>query len=74
MAAAKGAIGGDHTKGAVKLMLLDVNKAQLNGVLQDGEYAYAQLPPEAGGGVARLHRGLYGMRLRLGAELTPTSW
>ena len=27
-----------------------------------GEYAYVQLPLEAGGGVARLRRWLYGMR------------
>ena len=45
-----------------KLMFLDVKKAHLNGKLQDDEFAYVYLPGEAGGGVARLRRWLYGMR------------
>ena len=61
MAVAKGATGGDRKNGAVKLMFLDVKRAHLCGVLQDGRFAYAQLPPEAGGGVARLRRWSCGM-------------
>ena len=45
-----------------KLMFMDVKKAHLNGRLQDNEFAYVYLPEEAGGGVARLRRWLYGMR------------
>jgi hypothetical protein len=43
-------------------MFVDVRKAHLNGKLQDDEFAYIQLPVEAGGGVVRLRRWLYGMR------------
>ena len=46
----------------MKLMFVDVRKAHLNGKLQDDEFAYIQLPVEAGGGVVRLRRWLYGMR------------
>ncbi len=62
MAVAKGAVGGDPRKGAVKLIFLDVKKAHSSGVLQDGEYACVQLPPETGGGVARLRWWLFGIR------------
>jgi hypothetical protein len=62
MAVADGAIRKDRKKGKVKLMFIDVKKAHLNGKLKDDEFAYVQLPPEAGGGVARLRRWLYGMR------------
>ena len=34
----------------------------MKGQLRDDEFAYVRLPPEAGGGVARLRRWLYGMR------------
>ena len=62
MAVAAGAIKADRRKGKVKLMFIDVKKAHLNGKLRDDEFAYIRLPPEAGGGVARLRRWLYGMR------------
>ncbi len=54
-------------------MFLDMKNAHLSGVLEDGEYAYAQLPLEAGGGAARLRRWLYGVRPRPGSEITRTS-
>ena len=62
MAMLDGAVGGDAAKGGVKLMFIDIKKAHLNGKLVEDEYAYVQLPLEAGGGVARLRRWLYGMR------------
>ena len=45
-----------------KLMFIDVKKAHLNGEVPEDEWAFVELPPEAGGGVARLRRWLYGMR------------
>ena len=62
MAMVKGSVGDDELKGSVKLMFLDVKKAHLNGKLKEDEVAYVELPPEAGGGVGRLKRWLYGMR------------
>jgi hypothetical protein len=62
MAVVKGCVGGDDHRGRVKLMFVDVRKAHLNGKLRDDEFAYIQLPSEAGGGVGRLKRWLYGMR------------
>ena len=62
MAMLDGAVGGDAAKGGVKLMNIDIKKAHLNGKLAEDEYAYVQLPQEAGGGVARLRRWLCGMR------------
>ena len=44
------------------MMFIDIKKAHLNGKLAEDEYAYVQLPIEAGGGVGRLRRWLYGMR------------
>ncbi len=41
---------------------MDVRKAHLNGKLKEDKWVYVQLPPEAGGGVARLRRWMYGMR------------
>ena len=48
----------------IKLMLIDVKKAHLNGVVGEDEYAYIELPGEAGksGKCGRLKRRLYGMR------------
>ena len=62
MAVCRGSIKGTSKKGSVKLMFLDVKKAHLNGKLRDDEYEYVELPAEAGGGVGRLRRWLYGMR------------
>ena len=62
MAMANGCVGGNAHRGRVKLMFVDVRKAHLNGKLREDEFAYIQLPSEAGGGVARLKRWLYGMR------------
>ena len=62
MAMLDGAVDGDAAKGGAKLMFTDIKKAHLNGKLAEDEYAYVQLPLEAGGGVARLRRWLYGMR------------
>ncbi len=45
-----------------KLMFIDVKKAHLNGKVPEDEWAFVALPAEAGGGVARLRRWLYGMR------------
>ena len=48
----------------IKIMLIDVKKAHLNGVVKEGENAYIELPGEAGrrGMCGRLKRWLYGMR------------
>ena len=62
MAVVKGSVGGRVDRGGVKMMFVDVKKAHLNGKLKDDEFAYVQLPEEAGGGVGRLRRWLYGMR------------
>ena len=62
MAMMDGAVGGDKRRGAVKLMFVDIKKAHLSGKLTEDEYAYVQMPPEAGGVVGRLRRWLYGMR------------
>ncbi len=43
-------------------MLIDVKKAHLNEKVLEDEWAHVALPTEAGGGVARLRRWLYGMR------------
>jgi hypothetical protein len=45
-----------------KLMFIDVKKAHLNGEVPDDEWVFVELPIEAGGGVVRLRRWLYGMR------------
>ena len=37
-------------KEGIKLMLIDVKKAHLNGVVGEDEYAYIELPGEAGRG------------------------
>lgn len=55
-------MGGSDDDGPVKLLFIDVNKAHLNGEVTEGEYEYIALPNEAGGGVGRLKRWLYGMR------------
>jgi hypothetical protein len=46
-----------------KVMLIDVKKAHLNGVVgeDDGEH-FVRLPEEMGGGCGKLRRWLYGMR------------
>jgi hypothetical protein len=48
----------------VKLMFIDVKKAHLNGVVEDGDKAYIELPEEAAeaGMCGRLRRWLYGIR------------
>ena len=45
-------------------MLIDVKKAHLNGVLEEGEDVYVELPAEANAAVkcGKLRRWLYGMR------------
>ena len=63
MAMVSGAVKGDEKQGAVKLMFVDVKKAHLSGRLKDFEGAYVSLFKEAGGGVGRLRRWLYGMRV-----------
>ena len=47
-----------------KVMLIDVKKAHLNGVIPEGELVYVELPAEAEapGMCGRLIRWLYGMR------------
>ena len=60
MAVLDGAVGGDAAKGGVMLMFIDIKKAHLNGKLAEEEYAYVQLPQDAGGGVARFRRGCTG--------------
>lgn len=62
MAKVKGSVGGSDKDGQVKLMYIDVKKAHLNGVVEDETFAYILRPAEAGGGVGRLRRWLYGMR------------
>ena len=62
MAMLDGAVGGNAPNGGVKLTFRDIKKAHLNEKLVEDEHAYVQLPLEAGGGVARLRRWLYGMR------------
>ena len=46
------------------LMFVDVKKAHLNGVVENGEKVYIELPEEAkaDGKCGRLRRWLYGMR------------
>ena len=39
-------------KEGIKLMLIDVKKAHLNGVVGEDEYAYIELPGEAGRGAS----------------------
>jgi hypothetical protein len=48
----------------MKLMFIDVKKAHLNGVVEEGEDVYIELPPEANapGKCGKLRRWLYGMR------------
>ena len=62
MAMLDGAVAGSAARGPVKLAFVDIKKAHLNGKLSEEEFAYVQLPLEAGGGVGRLRRWLYGMR------------
>jgi len=62
MAMVDGIFENIERRGKVKLMFIDVKKAHLNGVVDDDQYVYVQLPEEAGGGVARLRRWLYGTR------------
>ena len=52
----------EHPERKYKLLFLDVKKAHLNGKLGEDEWAFVVLPSEAGSGVARLRRWLYGMR------------
>ena len=53
---------GDEGRGPIKLMFVDVKKAHLNGKVKEDEFEYIRLPEEAGGGVGRLKRWIYGMR------------
>ncbi len=48
----------------MKLMLIDVKKAHLNGFVEEGEDVYVDLPAEANapGKCGKLRRWLYGMR------------
>ena len=62
MAMVSGAVAGDEKRGAVTFIFVDVRKAHMNGKLNDSEFAYVSLPQEAGGGVEKLKRWLYGMR------------
>ena len=48
-------------------MLIDVKKAYLNGEVPGDEKVFVLLPSEAGGGVARLKRWLFGTRLAANA-------
>ena len=50
--------------GKYKIMSIDVKRARLNGEVPEDEKVFVLLPSEAGGGVARLKRWLYGMRPR----------
>ena len=53
-----------HGGKGIKIMLIDVKKAHLNGLVSEDEYAYIELPGEVGrsGKRGRLRRWLYGMR------------
>ena len=62
MARTAGSVGGCDADGPVKLMFVDVKKAHLNGEVGPDEHEFIQLPAEAGGGVGKLRRWLYGMR------------
>ena len=48
MAVVKGSVGDREDRGEVKMMFVDVKKAHLNGKLKFDEFAYVQLPEEAG--------------------------
>ena len=53
-----------NKKDEQKLMFIDVRKAHLNGVVDDQEWVFVELPPEfhAYGRFARIRRWQYGMR------------
>ena len=57
-----GAVRGELSHGSLKARFIDLKKANVTGKVAEDEYAYVQWPQEAGGGVGRLKRWLYGMR------------
>jgi hypothetical protein len=59
MAAMDKRVWGDRRWQKRKIMLIDVKKAHLNGVVSDDVYAYVRLPDDR---IWRLWRWLYGMR------------
>ena len=64
MTVAGGAFEQRGSKDEQKLMFIDVRKAHLNGVADDKEWVFVELPPEfhVYGRFARIRRSLYGMR------------
>ena len=64
MTVAGGAFEQRGSKDEQKLMFIDVRKAHLNGVVDDQEWVFVELPPEfhVYGRFARIRRWLYGMR------------
>ena len=52
----------EHPERKHKVLFMDVKKAHLNGKLGEDGWAFVVLPSEAGSGLARLRRWLYGMR------------
>ena len=64
MTVAGGAFEKRGTKDEQKLMFIDVRKAHLNGVVDDQEWVFVELPPEfhAYGRFARIKRWFCGMR------------
>ena len=64
MTVAGRALGKRGTREEQKLMFIDVRKAHLNGVVDDGEWVFVELPCEFHqyGRFARIRRWLYGMR------------
>lgn len=63
MSRVRRSVSDDRANGLVKLMFIDVKKAQLNGELTESEFEIIALPSVAGGGVGRLRRWLYGMTI-----------
>ena len=65
MTVAGGAFEQRGSKDEQKLMFIDVRKAHLNGVVDDQEWVFVELPPEfhVYGRFARIRRWLYGMRM-----------
>ena len=65
MTVAGGAFEQRGSKDEQKLMFIDVRKAHLNGVADDQEWVFVELPPEfhVYGRFSRIRRWLYGMRM-----------
>jgi len=64
MAAAEKKVWHNDKYQRMKLMLIDVKKAHLNGIVGEDDHVFVKLPVEAGVGdkVGKLKRWLYGMR------------